>query len=66
MSTLRLLIRDLLYPVMGLVSFAYLATHQHAFLGLIALLLTALYVVKSVRLRRHGAAERRDKETDPQ
>ena len=65
MPKLRHLTQDLAYPLMGLVSFAYLTTHQHVFLGLIALLLTALYVVKSVRLRRHGAAELREKETGP-
>lgn len=65
MSKIRHLTQDLGYPLMGLVSFGYLATHGHALLGAVALVLTALYVVKSVRLRRQGAAERQDNEADP-
>lgn len=49
--------QDLGYPLMGLVSFAYLVTHDQVFIGLIALFLTALFVVKSIRLRKHRAAE---------
>jgi hypothetical protein len=64
MSRIRELTQDLLYPAMGLVSFAYLVTHQHVFLGLIALLLTALFVVKSIRLRRRQAAELQGDKTE--
>ena len=64
MSKIRELTQDLLYPLMGMVSFAYFTTHEHVFIGLIALLLTILYVVKSTRLRRHRAAELRGEETE--
>ena len=64
MPKLRDLTQDLLYPTMGLVSFAYFTTHQHVFIGLIALLLTILYVVKSTRLRKQRAAELQEKGED--
>jgi hypothetical protein len=64
MSRIRELIRDLFYPAIGLVSFAYLVTHEHTFLGLIALLLTVLFVVKSIRLRKRQAAEVQGDETE--
>lgn len=65
MPKIRHLTQDLVYPLMGLVSFGYLATHGQALLGTVALVLTVLYVVKSARLRKRGAAERENNEADP-